>query len=254
MPDMAWIKRETMQKKWIDFHSHALPAMDDGSSSIEESLKMFRREAKQGVGVVVATPHFYADRDRPEAFFRRRDSAERAMRQIWGTDLPRVALGAEVAYFSGMKTCAELKELCIRGTNLLLIEMPFCHWTEEMTGEVIFLQSQRGFQILLAHVERYLGFRNAGALVQLEAAGIRFQVNTGSFLHWQTRGRMLRMLKKGMLPVLGSDCHNLTTRPPNFGLAIQYIEKKCSVDTVRQLRKNSEKLLYGTEGKQRRSI
>lgn len=243
-----------MQEKWIDFHSHALPAMDDGSSSIGESLKMFRREVKQGVGIVIATPHFYANQDRPEIFLRRRDRAERAMRQLWGPDLPRVGLGAEVAYFTGMRTCTELSELCVRGTNLLLVEMPFCHWTEEMIREIIFLQNQRGFRILLAHVERYLSFRNAGALKQLRAAGVSCQANAGSFLHWQTRGKMLRLLKQGELHALGSDCHNLTTRPPNFGSAIQYIEKECSADTVRRFRENSEVLLFGAAVKQRRSV
>ena len=45
-----------------DFHSHILPDMDDGSRCAEDSLKMLRMEAEQGVTRVVATPHFYAHR------------------------------------------------------------------------------------------------------------------------------------------------------------------------------------------------
>lgn len=243
-----------MQEKWIDFHSHILPEIDDGSRSPDESLRMLLQEAKQGVGIVLLTPHFCASEDRPDLFLRRRNRAEKALRQIWGPEMPKVGLGAEVEYFSGMKTCAELKDLCIRGTNLLLVEMPFCRWTEGMVQELIFLKKQRGFQIVLAHVERYLKFRNSGAMEQLQAAGIRFQVNAGSFLRWQTRGKVLRLLKKGKIHVLGSDCHNMTTRPPNLEQAIQYIERECGTDTVRQLRKNSERLLYGAVLKQRRRV
>ena len=34
----------------IDFHSHILPAMDDGSRNIEESLQMLRMLQEQGKG------------------------------------------------------------------------------------------------------------------------------------------------------------------------------------------------------------
>ena len=42
----------------IDFHSHILPGVDDGSASVEESLELLRMLASQGVDTVVATPHF----------------------------------------------------------------------------------------------------------------------------------------------------------------------------------------------------
>ena len=59
----------------IDFHSHILPAMDDGSKNIEESLQMLRMLQEQGVERVIATPHFYADENPPDVFLRRRADA-----------------------------------------------------------------------------------------------------------------------------------------------------------------------------------
>ena len=44
----------------IDFHSHVLPGIDDGSSCEEESLDMLRIAKSQGVITMLATPHFYA--------------------------------------------------------------------------------------------------------------------------------------------------------------------------------------------------
>ena len=46
----------------IDFHSHILPGIDDGSRSTAQSLEMMKLELDQGIGRIVATPHFYADK------------------------------------------------------------------------------------------------------------------------------------------------------------------------------------------------
>ena len=59
----------------VDFHSHILPGMDDGASSPEESLQMLARSRQQGVDVLFATSHFYADEEDPAAFLVRREEA-----------------------------------------------------------------------------------------------------------------------------------------------------------------------------------
>ena len=50
----------------IDFHSHFLPGIDDGSDSIAVSLAMLEAWRSQGIEEIVATPHFYADHNTPE--------------------------------------------------------------------------------------------------------------------------------------------------------------------------------------------
>ncbi|MCD8379114.1 MAG: histidinol-phosphatase, partial [Lachnospiraceae bacterium] len=47
----------------IDFHSHFLPGLDDGSKSVEESLEMLALSWESGVDRIVATPHFYASKE-----------------------------------------------------------------------------------------------------------------------------------------------------------------------------------------------
>ena len=46
----------------IDFHSHVLPGIDDGSDSVATSLAMLAEMKAQGIEAVFATPHFYANR------------------------------------------------------------------------------------------------------------------------------------------------------------------------------------------------
>ena len=45
---------------------------------------------------------------------------------------------------------------------------------------------------------------------------IGLQVNAGSLLRWGTRRLALDLLQMAQYPLLGSDCHNLTSRPPNL--------------------------------------
>ena len=88
----------------IDLHSHILPGMDDGSKNPEESAALLRMLQQQGVTTLAATPHFYA-RETPEAFLKRRQEAVAKLPIM--EDGPRMLLGAEVAYFSGMGNCEE---------------------------------------------------------------------------------------------------------------------------------------------------
>ena len=59
----------------IDFHSHFLPCIDDGSKSTEMSLEMLKKMKGQNVDTVVATPHFYADENRIDDFLSNRENA-----------------------------------------------------------------------------------------------------------------------------------------------------------------------------------
>ena len=52
----------------IDFHTHILPRIDDGSGSSQESLELLALEKEQGVDRIVFTPHFYAGKDSVENF------------------------------------------------------------------------------------------------------------------------------------------------------------------------------------------
>ena len=98
-----------------DFHTHVLPGVDDGSASVEESLALLQMEAEQGIGQVVATPHFYANHDTPERFLQRRERAEATLREaLTGKpDMPELFMGAEVYFFPGMSDSDALNELTI---------------------------------------------------------------------------------------------------------------------------------------------
>ena len=65
----------------IDFHTHILPQVDDGSQSVEESLQMISALKASGVTCIALTPHFYPQRDDPQRFLARRDIAFEKLRE-----------------------------------------------------------------------------------------------------------------------------------------------------------------------------
>lgn len=112
----------------IDFHSHVLPNMDDGSDSFETSLSLLRRLTEQGISTVCATSHYYRKREPTARYLDRRAAALEALMEHWKPDLPKLLLGAEVAFFPGIGEEETLSQLCLPGTRTLLLEMPFTRW------------------------------------------------------------------------------------------------------------------------------
>ena len=229
----------------IDFHTHILPSIDDGSKSIEESINILKQLWNQNVDIVVATPHFLASQNTPEEFFiNRRNAVDGLIKAISQTEnIPKIALGAEIRYFRGISQCDKLKLLKIVGTNIILIEMPFFPWTEDILKELYDLYAVRGFKVIIAHIERYLTIQKKSIINKLFNMDILIQANAEFFLNWHTKRKALSMLEKNQIHLLGSDCHNLNTRPPNIEQAINIIYKYFGEHKVKQLYNLSQDLL-----------
>lgn len=223
-----------------DFHSHILPGIDDGSADMAESLAMLRAEREQGITRVVATPHFYGHAQTLQGFVQHREEAwKQLMEEVRHCpDLPRVHLGAEVFYFRGIGDCDVLDQLTIQGTPYIMIEMPMVKWTESMYRDLADIHRKQGLTPIIAHVDRYISpLRTHGIPQRLAQMPVLVQANASFFLRGSTRAMALRMLKNGCIHLLGSDCHNMDSRPPCLGSALEIIERKLgpeALDTVRR--------------------
>lgn len=227
----------------IDFHTHILPGIDDGSSSVEESLQMLRALAQQGVDTVVATPHFSALKTTPEEFMEKRNAAFAQIPQEEG--LPKILLGAEVLYFDSMRYCEALPSLQIADTGLILIEMPFGGWTDRMIEDVCAIECQLGLMPVLAHVERYSRKDQFPWYKNLLQDQALFQSNAYYFLKGMDKRRALRQFAEGDIHFIGSDCHNMTGRAPNMDVAISAIRKKFGEEGIAYLNETANTYLYG---------
>ena len=200
----------------IDFHTHILPGVDDGSRSAAESIDLLSAEAQQGITRVILTPHYYAHENSPVEFLKKRYNAWKELEPHLSPELPDVRLGAEVQYFEGICAVSDIHHLRIEGTELLLLEMPFCQWTDRMVTDVLDLNDQPDTQVVLAHIERYIPMQAHGIWEQLKSYGILMQSNVSFFANWKTRHRAMSMLRRGEIDFLGSDCHNMKNRHPNW--------------------------------------
>ena len=230
----------------VDFHAHILPRMDDGSGSVEESMAMLALSREQGIGHVVATPHFRASRDTLEGFLEKRSRREDALREEMAKNgnLPRLSVGAEVLYFRGISECDFLDKLTISGKRCILIEFPLAPWPETVYRELEQIRTRQGLTPVIAHIDRYIGpFRSYGIPERLAELPVLVQANGEFFLRKTTAAMALKLLKADQIHLLGSDCHNMNARKPNLGPALQLIERKLDRDVLLRLNSYAQMLL-----------
>lgn len=234
----------------IDFHSHVLPCVDDGSASLEESIAMLRAEAEQGITHVVATPHFYAHRDTPEKFIQRRQEAELRLREQMDKigSLPGLTMAAEVYFFPGISDWDILSELTIGNNGYILIEMPPAQWSERAWRELAEIPYKQGLTPVIAHVDRYIGpLRTYGIPRRLEELPVLVQANAEFFCNGFTAPLAMRMLRQEQIHLLGSDCHNMTSRKPNLGDAMSRIRSRLGEDSLQRILDCAQHVLQGDE-------
>ena len=227
----------------IDWHSHILPKVDDGSRDTEESKGLLKQLAEQGVTTVVATPHFIADNESVLSFIERRNAAYERLKNSGAVGELKILLGAEVEYYSGISRLAELRDLCIEKTRLLLLEMPITTWTEYTVKELIEIATTKNIVLILAHVERALMLQSSKTMQRLMAAGVLMQANASFFIDSRTKRKALRLLRKGEIQLIGSDCHNINQRPPEIGKAYEIINRKFGEEFVTGLNEYGNSVL-----------
>lgn len=211
----------------IDFHSHILPAVDDGSQDIDTSLKMLRICKDSGVDAVLLTPHCHPrSQEHIDNFLENRTEAFKLLTSAVNQEnkeLPKLVPASEIRIYDGMHKYKNLDKLCIEGTDYLLLEMPYEVW-REYAFEEIYQLTRLGFKPLMAHLDRFLDQEHHFG--EIFSLGAQVQINTSAIINASERKKMPKFFETGHFQVLGSDTHNLSTRSPNVSSAYEIIEKK----------------------------
>jgi protein-tyrosine phosphatase len=191
------------QLAMIDIHTHVLPGVDDGSPSIEVSVRVLERFAAGGVKVVVCTPHLDASaacnapHDAHAAIFEQLCAAAPRVPELhrgWEImlDVPNIDLRDP--------------RLSLGGSKAVLVEFPLMG-APPNAAEELFRLRMSGVVPVLAHPERYRGctvadveaWRRGGVVIQMDAAGL-----FGS----DRIARLAReMLAAGCVDIVASDTH-----------------------------------------------
>lgn len=231
----------------IDFHSHILPALDDGAKSFDDTSALINELYTQRVTGIVCTPHFYPDSIGIDRFLSKRDLALEQVRESFflRKDI-KFYSGAEVYLSEFLSLCKNLHPLCIEGTSILLLEMPFSpRWPSDYGKIIRRLVDYHSIIPMIAHAERYpfVMKHSSGILKELIDSGCIIQANCDSFLDPQLREKVLKWLDNGLIHVLGTDCHSIGARPPHMKQACDVISRELGPGVLENLESYSAGLL-----------
>ena len=229
----------------IDFHCHILPNFDDGSESVDMSLAMLAEEKAQGVDKVVLTSHFYRHHEDQAHFLRRRQQAYDELRQAVeksGMDVPELVLGAEVAMTRQLKI-EDLRPLCIEGTRTLLLELPYAKvgpWLSDVKAVI----EKNTVQIVFAHIERFRDVWSKKEFEEIMELPVLKQINTSSVISdgFFRKHQLMKLIEEGRVHILGTDAHNMKSRPVNMQQAAEILTKKGCGRQLAKMMKTAEML------------
>lgn len=189
----------------IDLHSHLLPAVDDGSRSVEQSVKVLFEMARQGVTDVCLTPHLKSSRAEagPAATHGRAFESLQAQ----APQMPRLHRGAEIMMDRPItRPVALARNVTLAGTRYILVEFTRLVAYDTVTtalSQVLEL----GLVPILAHPERY-SCCSADAVRHWRSLGAKTQVDSTTLLTSQARGQRARLLvSEGLADILAGDNH-----------------------------------------------
>lgn len=232
-----------------DIHTHILHSIDDGSSSIDESLALLEKEKSQGVVRVALTPHLDLESVSLDVFLKERDKKMKELLKAikQNPELQDLILcaGAEVKYTPNITKC-DVKKLKIEGTNHILLELPL----EEpfYLEETLEYLKENKIVPIFAHVERCAFLRSKDKLKYYKNKGVIMQSNL-SALSLKSIGRFVRrMIKKGYIDVLASDSHSLSKRPPLWDEALKFLKNT----EEEKIKRNSLELF--SDGKKQQAL
>lgn len=207
------------KKMLTEHHCHILPQMDDGSKSVEMSLKMIEMMRKQGVERIIATPHFYAHREHNDirAYLAKRQNAYEKIVQADPNNAD-ILLGAEVAVEHGLSKLQDVEKLRIADTNCILLELPYTSFSHWMVEEITDISYEFRLTPIIAHIHRYPDYYSKSELDEILKLDAIFQINNEAFGRFKEKKIVRNLIKEGYPYLFGSDAHNLGDRKPNWDL------------------------------------
>jgi len=227
--------------KKIDFHSHILPGADHGSDSVQTSMAQLQIISEAGVNIVVATPHYYPHVHIVSSYILDRDYCFNKLKDAIGENSFGVSLiiGAEVLVCEGLEQMRDLDKLCIKGTNTILLEMPFKPYCDA-TIQTVKNIADLGLNVVLAHIDRY-DYDDVMRL--LDMGGLHAQLNTESLKSSANRKRYMSLIKDGTVVALGSDLHGAKKS------SYKHFDKVCELlgDNCNVIMKRTESYIENAE-------
>lgn len=195
-----------------DMHCHLVPKVDDDSKCYEESIECLNTLKAVGYDKVIITPHFQTPRfENDEDDIRRRYEDLKQQAANAGVEIEFAGIGGEYRIDSGFQKRVDNPRFLQIGGKYVLVEFSL---HQQMMGcdEMIFDLQMKGYEIILAHPERYPYLNiNGSRMEQLKNQGVFFQINVlslGGFYGEEAKKRAYQMLEREWVEFMGTDTHN----------------------------------------------
>jgi protein-tyrosine phosphatase len=191
----------------IDIHSHILFGIDDGARNIDESIRMIHAAAKEGIKVIIATPHFHEHILRPEKTYENFRTLSEKTKDL-GVDLK---LGFEIALNPLLTDAVFLiNDHSLNETEYILVEYPYFTFNQRSCKLLDSFQKNR-FKPIIAHPERNgWGLRNRRIINEIKESGCLIQVSIGSIIgaYGKSARRAAKyIIKRKIADFVASDAH-----------------------------------------------
>ena len=205
-----------------DIHSHIIFGVDDGSSSIEESIELLQKLKSVGFDNVILTPHYIEDTEYSSYNEEKLEKLNILKQEIIKNNIDiNIYLGNEIFINDHIVNGIEENKIyTLNNTKYLLFELPMHNRIVNLI-DIVYEIKIKGYVPILAHPERYTPFQENYKLIdELKEEGLLFQSNYASILGFYGKGaaKLLKyMLKKKYVDYLGTDIHHVHKA---------YVEKK----------------------------
>ena len=207
----------------IDFHSHILPGIDDGSRNLEQSISMVNEAKEVGFTKIISTSHYMENYYECDV-----EKRKQLIKQLQGEvqDI-ELYLGNEIYITNNIiEVLKNGKASSINNTRYVLFEFPLITTKPMNDKEIIYRLVENGYIPIIAHPERYPFIQeNPEYLFELEDMGALFQANYGSIIGMyglKAKRTLKILLRNNLISFFGSDVH----RPEQVYNKIPKIIKK----------------------------
>ena len=235
----------------IDFHTHILPNIDDGSRSIDETFNLIKEAKEVGFDGIILTSHYienFYETDVPE-----RDVWVKAISENLGvkgidTDL---YLANEIYISENMMGLLEQqKASTINNSCYVLFELPLNEEPLNLYDVIYSLQENKLIPVL-AHPERYSFVQKEPELIyDLIEKGCLMQANYGSIIgQYGVKAEYIvkKFLENNMIHFLGSDVHRQNSIYPKIPFALEKIREIVGKEKLEELTTINPKLVLANK-------
>jgi protein-tyrosine phosphatase len=211
----------------IDCHTHILPNLDDGSTSIEKSINALRQMSSGGIKSVFCTSHFmtgvyqFNPNDYTAKF--RELEAEVKHQEIPITLYP----GAEIYLMAGIADEIAKNKLTLGDSSYILIETDLNGFPLDMQKNIFDLL-RLGYKPILAHAERYVSvMMKSHEAKEMINRSVYIQISAPSVIGGygeKVKQTVWKLLNKGWVHLMGSDHHTKTDYGAFFNAKDKIVE------------------------------